>query len=59
MKVLWLKLTSTNHDPKVIARIYLNTVKKFVVGNIEYAHCSDILTGVPSFYFLIMVQIIV
>ena len=24
-------------------------LKKFVVGNIKYAHCSDILTGVPKF----------
>ena len=27
-KVIWFKLASTNHDPKVIARYYLEAVEK-------------------------------
>ena len=37
-KVLWLKCSSTNHDPKVIARYYLECVEQ--VGGI---HCQIII----------------
>lgn len=32
-KIMWLKVSPTNHNPKVIARFYLETVEEVAVCN--------------------------
>ena len=40
---MWLQVTATNHDPKVVSRFYLESVEE--IGGMKY--CSKL--GIPKY----------